>query len=182
MKETATVRVGDIMTSSLIFVDGEESAMKVAQVMEQKKVSGVLVKTEGKYSGIITDHDLIIRIVSKGLNPREIKVEAVMSSPLITIDEDETIDQAAEKMRGSGVRRLVATQSDRVVGVVAESDLIRIEPQLHFLIRERSKLEATLTPEEPREIVLAGFCEECGNYSKRLKNVDGAWLCGECGN
>jgi hypothetical protein len=51
---------------------------------------------------------------------------------------------------------------------------------LHFLIRERSKLEARMAPQAPHEMIIAGFCEECGNYSARLRKVDGQWLDEEC--
>jgi CBS domain-containing protein len=180
MKESPSVKVRDVMTSSLVFVAAEDSAMKAAGLMGEKRVSSVLVKRREKYSGILTDRDIIVRIVSKGLDPGKIRVGDVMTSPLITIGEEETIEAAAKKMREKNIRRLVVTRNDQTVGIIAESDMIRIDPELHFLIRERSKLEATTTPNEPQEILLAGFCEECENYSGRLKNTNGVWLCEDC--
>jgi CBS domain-containing protein len=180
MKEDLVVKVGDLMTSNLVFVGAEDNVMKAAVLMGDKKVSCVLVKRGEKYSGLLTDRDIIVRVVSKGLDPSKIRVDEVMSSPLITIDDKGTIDEAATKMRDSSIRRLVVTRNDQVLGIIAESDIIRVEPELHFLIRERSRLEARVTPTEPREILLAGFCEECENYSGRLKNINGTWLCEDC--
>jgi len=80
--------------------------------------------------------------VSKGLDPTKIKVREVMSSPIITINEEATIDDAANKMKDNSTRRLVVERNHQKVGIIAESDIIRIDPELHFLIREQSKLEA----------------------------------------
>jgi hypothetical protein len=76
---------------------------------------------------------------------------------------------------------LVVERNHQKTGVIAESDIIRVDPELHFLIRERSKLEARTTPNEPQSVTLAGYCEECGNYSARLRKVDGQWLDEDCG-
>ena len=108
------------------------------------------------------------------------KVSEVMSSPLVTIGEDASVEEAAKQMAENKIRRLVVERDHRKVGIIAESDMIRVDSELHFLIRERSKLEAKMTPNEPQAVTLAGFCEECGNYSARLKKTDGQWLDEDC--
>ncbi len=65
-----------------------------------------------------------------------------MTSPLITISEEATVDDAANKMEENSVRRLVVERNHQKMVIIAESDMIRIDPEVHFLIRERSKLEA----------------------------------------
>jgi CBS domain-containing protein len=180
MKEELVLSVGDLMTENLVFAAAEDSVMEAARLMGRRKVSCVLVKRGGKYSGMLTDRDIIDRVVSKGLDVTKIKVDEVMSYPLITIGYERAIDDAAKKMRDNSIRRLVVVRNQEIAGIIAESDIIRIEPEFHFLIRERSKLEATLTRTERQQILLRGFCEECENYSCRLKNVDGSWLCEEC--
>jgi hypothetical protein len=80
------------------------------------------------------------------------------------------------------VRIRVVQRDLWIIGVIAESDLLHIDSELHFLIREKSKLEARLTSTEPKETTLAGFCEECGNYSPSLKKLNGEWLDEDCRN
>lgn len=119
--------------------------------------------------------------MSLGLDPRDMIVGEIMSKPLITIGEDASVDEAAEKMRDNKIRRLIVKAERSIVGIISESDIVRVEPDLHFLIREHSRLE--LRPSstvEPREISFAGFCEACENYSENLENIDGRWLCEEC--
>jgi CBS domain-containing protein len=178
-KEVA-VRVRDLMTRRLVSIEAEDSVTEAARLMDRKRIHSILVANGNEFSGIITDLDIISRVVSKGLDPSRVKVREVMTSPLLTIREDAPIEDAAKKMRENGVRRLVVESDDRKVGMIAESDIVRVTPELHFLIRERSQLEAGLTSRAPQEVVLAGYCETCGNYSSELKNVESRWLCEDC--
>jgi len=178
--EEVVVRVGDLMTEKIVSIGPNQSVMSAAKVMEEKRISSVIVSRPRKFLGVITDHDIISRVVAKGLDPGKIKVNAVMSSPLITISAEAAIDDAARKMAEQKIRRLVVERNHKQVGIIGESDIIRIEPELHFLITERSKLKARSTPTETRQITLAGYCEECGNYASQLRRVDGEWLDEEC--
>jgi signal-transduction protein with cAMP-binding, CBS, and nucleotidyltransferase domain len=173
------VRVRDLMTTSLISIDAEDTVTEAARLMDRKRIHSILIAHGKEFSGIITDLDIVSRVVSKGPDPSTVKVREVMTSPLISIDENATIEEAAKKMRENGVRRLVVESDDHKVGMIAESDIVRVTPELHFLIRERSKLEG-LTPTVPQEVVLAGYCEICENYSSQLRNVDSRWLCEDC--
>jgi signal-transduction protein with cAMP-binding, CBS, and nucleotidyltransferase domain len=154
--------------------------MEAARVMTKRGVSSVLVSRQGEICGIVTDHDIICRVVARGLDPNKVKVARVMSTPLITTADDVAVDDAAKKMAAARVRRLVVKHEGKIVGIIGESDIIRIEPDLHFLIRERSKLKPKLNPAERQTIMLAGYCEECDNYSPQLKKVDGRWLDEDC--
>jgi len=116
----------------------------------------------------------------KETDPRKVRVSEVMSSPLIAISEGASVEEAAEKMRNDKIRRLVVEENQKILGIIAEADMIRVAPELHFLIRERSKLEVQLIPTKPHGMTFAGFCEDCGNYSNDLRNVSGEWLCEEC--
>lgn len=176
------LRVKDLMTENIISVDGEDSVMDAAKLMSEKGLSSLAVRNESMnmLQGMITDRDIVKRVVAKGLNPTRVKVREVMVSPLITISEEATVDDAANKMKENKVRRLVVEKNHQKVGIISESDIIRINPELHFLIREQAKLEVRPSPTEPRRLFFAGSCEECENYSSELRNISGAWLCEEC--
>jgi signal-transduction protein with cAMP-binding, CBS, and nucleotidyltransferase domain len=180
-RREVAVRVRDLMTRSLISIKAEDTVTEAARLMDRKRIHSILIEQGRELSGIITDLDIVSRVVSKGLDPGKVKVGEVMTSPLVSISEHATIEEAAKKMRENGVRRLIVESDDHKVGIVAESDIVRITPELHFLIRERSKLEAGLTDTRPEKVVLSGYCEMCGNYSTQLSNADSRWLCEECG-
>jgi signal-transduction protein with cAMP-binding, CBS, and nucleotidyltransferase domain len=179
-RREVVVRVKELMTESIVSVDSNASLIDAAKLMSEKHVSSVLVKSQAELVGIITDSDIITRVVSKGSDASKVKAGEVMSSPLITIDENASVDEAAKKMAAHNIRRLVVESGRQKAGIIAESDMVRIDPEIHFLIRERSKLDARMVTNEPQRVTLAGFCEECGNYSARLRKSDGRWLDEDC--
>jgi CBS domain-containing protein len=180
-KEEKAVRVKDLMTRNVISISVKKSVMEAASVMTEAGISAVLLKSGNEFTGVITDHDIISKVVALGLDPREVMAGEVMSSPLITISEEASVEEAAEKMRDNNIRRLIVKNKLRVAGIISESDLVRVAPELHFLIREHCRLEVRRpSVVETGEVGFAGFCEECGNYSEDLKNVNGRWFCEEC--
>ena len=170
-----------LMTKNVISLPVEQSVADIAVEMAKNDISAILLKSEEKFVGIVTDRDIMKKVVARGLNPRSVRAGKVMSSPLISISENESVQEAAEKMRDNKIRRLVIKNKGNVVGIISESDIIRFEPELHFLIRERSRLGlGKVSRLEPRRVVLKGYCEDCENYSGDLKKVNGQWLCEEC--
>jgi len=178
-QDEPVLKVRDLMTRNLITIQVKDSITEVASVMTEKGISSVIVKDGNEFSGIITDHDIISRVVSKGLNPREVKVGEVMSSQLITISPDATIEEAAKKMRENKIRRLLVEKNHEKLGTIVESDIISVDPELHFVIREKSKLEPQFRA-RAHEVTFSGYCQDCENYSDDLRNVSGRWLCEEC--
>lgn len=179
-RREVVVRVRELMSANVVSVDSGASVIDAAKLMNEKGVSSVIVKNEGELVGIITDRDILTRVVSKGSDASKVTVGEVMSSPLLTIDENAPLDEAAKMMSEHNVRRLVIESAGKKVGVIAESDMIRVDPEIHFLIRERSRLNARMIPNEPQRVTLAGYCEECGNYSARLRKSNGRWLDEDC--
>jgi len=179
-QNSPVVKVEDLMTQTLISLDENQSVMEAARIMTQRNVSSVLVSCQSEICGIITDHDIISQVVARGFDPNKVKATRVMSRPLKTISDKVGIDEAAKKMADEKVRRLIVVRNSKIVGIIGESDIIRIEPELHFLIREQSKLKPNLQPSEGRETIQGGYCEECGNYSPLLKKVEGRWLDEDC--
>jgi signal-transduction protein with cAMP-binding, CBS, and nucleotidyltransferase domain len=179
-EEKYLVRVRDLMSAPLVFIDPEALVIDAAKLMDTKRISSVLVRQGEEQFGIITARDVISRVVCKGLDPGKTRVRDVMSHPLLTIGEHATVEDAAKKMRDNSVRRLVVERDHDKVGIVAESDIVRVAPELHFLIREQSRLDARPSSKEPDRVVLSGFCEECGNYSSVLTNLNSMWLCQDC--
>lgn len=180
-QDEAVLRVKDLMTSNLICVSFETSVMEAARAMSMRDISSVLITSGENFIGILTDRDVIKKVVALGLDPKEIMVEEVMSKPLVMISENVSADKAAEIMRDNKIRRVVVKSKIGVVGIISESDLVRVEPELHFLIREHSRVEfhpSSLMGSNNKSFT--GFCEECENYSEDLERYNGRWVCEEC--
>jgi CBS domain-containing protein len=182
-KDEEIVKVMDLMTRNIVYISKDTNTMEAAKIMATKDISSILVKSEKDFIGIITDRDIIRKVVAFGSNSKEILAYQIMSNPLVTINENASVEEAAQKMRDNKIRRLVIKSKKGILGIITESDIVRVEPDLHFLIREHSRIK--LHPyysSKIEERLLVGFCEECENYSENLENVNGRWLCDECRN
>lgn len=180
MRDTDTeLRVGDAMTRGVICVEAGDSVFSAAQVMEKNDISSVIVTRKGEGVGIITERDILGKIVTKSKDPKKVKVSEIMTKPLITIKPSASIDDAARLMRDRDIRRLVVEEKGKVIGVISEFDIVRIEPALHLLVREHSRWNISDVDVDEAGSV-TGICEVCGNYSDDLKPVSGRMTCEDC--
>jgi CBS domain-containing protein len=106
-----------------------DSAAFAAQIMKREDVGPVLVvsdRSEKRLVGIVTDRDLVIKILAEGRNPHETRVDQAMSANPVTCAENESVENAMRKMSAHQVRRIpVVDDQNRLVGIVAQADLAR---------------------------------------------------------
>jgi CBS domain-containing protein len=121
--DTSLILVNDIMSKVIISVNTETTVFQVAKMMEQGGIGAVLVKKNDHLTGIITDRDFATKIVSNNLS-FDTPVEKVMSSPLITINYNESISAAAERMTSKKIRKLAVTDNGIIVGLITSTDLV----------------------------------------------------------
>ena len=119
----SSILVKDIMTKALISVNTETTVFQVAKMMQQGGIGAVLVKKDDHLVGIITDRDYATKIVSNNL-PSDTSVEKIMSSPLITINFDESISAAAYRMTDKKIRKLPVTDNGKIIGLITSTDLV----------------------------------------------------------
>ena len=117
------ILVGDVMIKAIISVTTETTVFQVAKMMEQGGIGAVLVKKNDHLSGIITDRDYATKIVAHNLSS-DTPVEQIMSSPLITINFDESISAAAERMTSKKIRKLAVTDNGNIIGLITSTDLV----------------------------------------------------------
>jgi len=117
-----------------------------AKLMEEKGIGSVLITEKGKAVGIITERDIIIKCVAKGMDPNKVLVEAVMSTPLVSVDQNCLIDDAAKLMVSKMIRRLPIIDNEEIVGMLTSTDLIRDvakkgrkEESLIYLVQDYEK-------------------------------------------
>jgi CBS domain-containing protein len=172
--------VRDVMSSPVITVEEAETADRVAQHMDTHQLGCVIVTDkEGKPIGIITERDLVSRVLAKNRVPRKFRAKAVMTTPLITISPDETLSNAARQMSRLNVRRLGVVYKGDLVGLISSKDILAVTPELLETIQEKTRIESG-NVEESLAPPLAGYCDRCGQWSNRLKEAEGEFLCEDC--
>jgi CBS domain-containing protein len=116
--------IKDAMTSNPCSIDAGQTVDYAAKMLRDEDV-GIAPIVEGdKLIGTLTDRDIAVRVVAEGRNAGETKVEDVMSRDLVTVDPDQTLDEALRLMARHQVRRLPVVEEDgRLVGVLAQADV-----------------------------------------------------------
>jgi len=178
--------VKDVMTSPAITIKEAGPAHKVATLMDKHKVGCVIVTTkEEKPIGIITERDLVVRVLAKNIKPDTLEAKDVMTSPLMTIEPDATMSDAARRMSRLNIRRLGVMYKEQLVGIVSSKDILDVMPELLEIIQEKALIEGENMAEEAEKAEkettpLAGNCDRCGSWSDDLEEVDSEFLCEDC--
>ncbi|MCL1971148.1 MAG: CBS domain-containing protein [Candidatus Bathyarchaeota archaeon] len=173
--------VKDVMNSPVVTADESKTANNIATIMDSAKIGAVVITNrEGKPIGIITERDLVVRVIAKNKKPDEIKAREIMSKPLIPVDPEATISDAARLMSRKNVRRLVVFYKDVLAGIVSNKDLLNVMPELIEIIQERTRIEEASIAGELEESPQAGYCDQCEAYSENLKECNGQNICDEC--
>jgi CBS domain-containing protein len=145
-------KIGDIVRNkALFFVKSGETVLNVAKFMAEKNIGAVpVLSDDGKLIGIFSERDILKRVVAKGLNPAEVKVDDVMTRELMLALEEESYEECLAKMKRAGVRHLpVVDKENNLLGVVSIRDLMDISlddkmekiEMLHAYIYYRPPLE-----------------------------------------
>jgi signal-transduction protein with cAMP-binding, CBS, and nucleotidyltransferase domain len=172
------LKVADVATLNPLTAPMKMTVKEAAALMAQEDIGSVIVvDDEGKPVGIVTESDLVSRVVAKGLDPSTTALEQVMSKPLITIKPSVDVVEALRLMSKMKVRHLVVVREGRVEGIVTDRDVVRVAPALVEILAEK----AYMTIEAPAiKEGLAGHCDSCGEWSDNLVQVDDQMLCEEC--
>ncbi len=173
--------VRDVMSSPVVTMDEDESSNKAAVAMKENDLGAVIVTNKaGKSIGIITERDLVLRVIAQNLKPDTIKAKEIMTTPLVTIEPEASISDAARRMNRLDIRRLVVIYKGSLAGIISSKDVLGVMPELIEIIQERSRIEGGALSEEVEESPLSGYCDRCNIYSDTLKERNGQNICEEC--
>jgi CBS domain-containing protein len=118
---------GEVMTANLVVVEPNTRVDEVARLMKTENIGPVLVvenKKSNRLVGIVTDRDLVIKVLAEGRDAANTRVEAVMSRDLVTCREHDDLDKATKAMQDYQVRRIPVVDSEnQVVGIIAQADI-----------------------------------------------------------
>ncbi len=116
--------VKDFMTTNVITIEVNRTVLEAAKLMHQQDVGDLVVMDGVEAKGIVTERDLVRRVLAQK-KPLDTKVSEVMSNPLITINEDSSLRDAARIMVKYKIRRLPVTKEKVLIGIIAASDFAR---------------------------------------------------------
>ena len=120
------LRVSDLMTTYVEFIGSDATIKDAAEMMGELEVGALPAGSAIRVDGILTDRDILYRVVARGLGPSEVRVRDVLSAPVVTCGESDTIQAAMDAMAANHIRRMpVLDAAGRVSGWITLSDLSR---------------------------------------------------------
>jgi CBS domain-containing protein len=125
------MKVGEVCNREVAFIYRHERVSEAAKVMREHHVGSVVVVTKEARGlvpvGVLTDRDIVVEVLTAGLDYRTVSVGEIMSRELITVREEDDVLDAFKTMRSHGIRRLpVLTVSGTLAGIVAIDDLLEL--------------------------------------------------------
>jgi CBS domain-containing protein len=172
------VLVKDIMSRPVYTIGENRTAKDAGKLMKKIRRGCVIVTKNKKAVGILTDSDLIRRVISKDVKASQVKIKSIMSTPLVTVKPEDDVIVAVRKIKKSNIHRLPVVKKGRVVGIISSTDIARTSPEMLDLLEYRLKMKGM--PFEIKEEFTSGICDSCGNLSEDLKKAGGQWLCESC--
>ncbi len=118
------LRIEKLMKQNLVSVRSDETAFGVSLLMRVLSVGSVFVQEQGDIIGIVTETDIVKKVVSMNGVPEYTPVTRIMSAPVIGIDGDRPVFEAAGMMQQHGTRHLAVTRENEIVGVLSVRDML----------------------------------------------------------
>jgi len=172
------ILVKEAMKTNLATVKPEISVKEAAKIMKSRGIGNCIV-ADNKPVGIVTESDIIKKVVAEGLDPSKVSVKDIMTTPIIVINPYVDIEEAMKTMSKCNIRRLPVVEKGKLVGIITQKDVLYFSPMLLELSREWSSIEGGDEVYRKKQ-VFSGKCEDCGMLSTNLRIIDGRSLCEDC--
>lgn len=118
------IKVKDRMSRHLFTLNTSATVYEASKFFANHKIGSVFLKNGDAILGVITETDLVRKIMAENKNPQDVPLEEIMSKSIITVDLDESLTKASDLMDHNGVRHLGVTEGGKIVGVISVRDLI----------------------------------------------------------
>ena len=119
------MKVAEAMRKNIVIVDEVVSVAEASMSMRKKGEGCAIILRQGRPFGIVTERDVTWKVAGNGLDPKNVKIAEVMSTPLITIDPDKDLVEAAKIMKHHKIRRLAVVREGVLCGVLTAADIAR---------------------------------------------------------
>ncbi|MEK6923560.1 MAG: CBS domain-containing protein [Nanoarchaeota archaeon] len=172
------IRAIDIMTTEIVIAYPEMNIVEVAELLNRFRLGGLPVVSDGRLVGVITERDIMRRVIAINLQPSLTLVRDVMTSPPVAIAHvHDDLSVLAEKMAKFDVTRLpILDHKERLAGIVTNRDVLQNSSEFMETLLEQAKIKGELKEEK----TAFGKCELCGDHTHLYLKKE-KFLCEECG-
>lgn len=178
--KAADIYVEEVMSRTPIIAKPDMTIQEAAKIMKNRHVGSLVVVEDDTPIGILTERDLVDKVIALGKTPSKVKIKDVMTSPLETVGPKDSVADAATKMSRLGMRRLPVVSKGHLIGILTENDILRISPSLIEITREWAKIKTPGSTGASGARIASGYCDNCGAFSSELRAKEGQMICPDC--
>lgn len=146
-----SLKVEDVMVKEVITIDENSTVKEAADVMNKFEIGCLIAVKKGKAMGIITERDLLKRVVAEAKDSNKTKVKDVMSSPLVVVEPSMDLDEAVRLMFQMKIKKLPVVDGKRLVGLVSLTDIARFQPQMISILKQLAMRQAA--PKSMKKVI-----------------------------
>ncbi len=136
-----SLKIEDVMVEDVVTVEEDISVKKAVAIMNKYEIGCLIVTKRGKPVGIVTERDMLTRVLAESRPPEKTKVSEVMSRPLMYAEPNMELEEAAKLMFKMKVKKLPVLEEGKLVGLVTLTDLARFQPQIMKILKKMQALE-----------------------------------------
>ncbi|MEM7825459.1 MAG: CBS domain-containing protein [Candidatus Aenigmatarchaeota archaeon] len=122
--------IKEVMNRNVIAAKPETSVREAAKIMSKYHIGSLIILEEEKITGIVTEGDILRKVIVEGKDLDETKIKDIMTENVITITSDKTIDDAVKIMTEKKIKKLPVVDNDKLIGIITASDIMVVEPKL----------------------------------------------------
>jgi len=146
-----TLKVEDVMVKEVVTIDDNVTVKEAADVMNKFEIGCLIAIRKGKAMGILTERDILKRIVADGKDAARTRVKEVMTSPLVVAEPGMDLGEAVKLMFQMKIKKLPVVDGKRLVGLVSLTDIARFQPQVISILKQLAAKQAA--PKSMKKII-----------------------------
>jgi len=146
-----SLKVEDVMVKEVITIDENSTVKEAAEVMNKFEIGCLIAVRKGKAMGIITERDLLKRVVADAKDASKTKVKDIMSSPLVVVEPSMELEEAVKLMFQMKIKKLPVVDGKRLVGLISLTDIARFQPQMIKILKQLAMRQAA--PKSMKKVI-----------------------------
>jgi len=146
-----SLNVEDVMVDKVITIEADATVHEAVRIMNKHEIGCLVAVLKGKPVGIITERDMLKRVLAKSMDPEKVKVSDIMSVPLVVGKPGMEIEDAVKLMFKIKIKKLPVVQRGRLLGLVTLTDITRFQPHMIRILKKLSVTE--LPPKRLRKVL-----------------------------
>lgn len=131
-----SLKVEDVMVREVITLDENSTVREAAEIMNKFAIGSLIIVSKGKAVGIITERDILRRVVAEAKDAESTRVKEIMTTPLVVVEPNLDLEEAAKLMFQMKIKKLPVVDGKKLVGLVSLTDIARFQPQMITLLKQ----------------------------------------------